>query len=312
MECIRSLQFVFEVVEEVIFVNDHSTDGSLEFIASQNLTKASLLSLNENVFGKKAALEMGIKAAKTEYIWSLDADVVIRHFSSVRFLEFERKLEQDLVILPVQMNSGSTLLEMLQANEWRYLQFITLFSSRVNRPMMCNGANLIFKRHLFLENIEAHRTISSGDDMFLLSQVMISGGDISVCWQEFGVVDIAPVFSLRDAINQRLRWAGKTTKLPYTRASVLHVLFAFLSIIHVLAFFGIFIPSWHLVSATFVVVKVIAELFFMHRIFSSRMKMKELILALPQMMLYPFFSLFIFISSLFFIPKWKGRSVSLK
>ena len=144
MECIRSLQFVFEVVEEVIFVNDHSTDGSLEFIASQNLTKASLLSLNENVFGKKAALEMGIKAAKTEYIWSLDADVVIRHFSSVRFLEFERKLEQDLVILPVQMNSGSTLLEMLQANEWRYLQFITLFSSRVNRPMMCNGANLIF------------------------------------------------------------------------------------------------------------------------------------------------------------------------
>jgi hypothetical protein len=177
---------------------------------------------------------------------------------------------------------------------------------------MCNGANLIFKREMFMENIGAHRSISSGDDMFLLSRVMKFGGEISMCWEKFGRVEISTVNSWRESIVQRIRWAGKITKLPSTKASALHVLFALISAIHVLAFIGLFVTSWHLESATFLSVKVLAEVLCMYGVFSNRMKMKEVMLALPQMILYPFFSLFIFISSLFFIPKWKGRRVSLK
>ena len=312
VECVRSLQFVSEFVAEVIFVNDHSTDDSEKHLSGCSITNLRILHLGVESKGKKAALELGVKQAKTEYIWTLDADVVISQFSSERFKEFESDLEQDLLIMPVYMNSGSSLLEQLQTNEWRYLQFITWLSSEVKLPMMCNGANLIFKRNLFMENIEAHRSISSGDDMFLLSRVVKLGRDTSMCWEKFCRVEISTVNSWRESIDQRIRWAGKITKLPSTKATVLHVFFALISAIHVLAFVGLFIPSWHLESAVFLSVKVLAEVLCMYGVFSNRMKMKEVVLALAQMVLYPFFSLFIFISSLFFIPKWKGRRVSLK
>jgi hypothetical protein len=182
--------------------------------------------------------------------------------------------------MPVLMNSGNSLLEQLQTNEWRYLQFITWLSSEVKLPMMCNGANLIFKRQLFMENIEAHRSISSGDDMFLLSRVMKVGGDTSMCWEKFVRVEISTVNSWRESINQRIRWVGKITKLPSSKASVLHALFALISAIHVFAFIGLFIPSWHLESATFLSVKVLAEVLCMYGVFSNRMKMKEVVLAL--------------------------------
>ena len=312
VECVRSLQFVSEFVAEVIFVNDHSTDDSEKHLSGCSITNLRILHLGVESKGKKAALELGVKQAKTEYIWTLDADVVISQFSSERFKEFESDLEQDLLIMPVYMNSGSSLLEQLQTNEWRYLQFITWLSSEVKLPMMCNGANLIFKRNLFMENIEAHRSISSGDDMFLLSRVVKLGRDTSMCWEKFCRVEISTDNSWRESIDQRIRWAGKITKLPSTKATVLHVFFALISAIHVLAFVGLFIPSWHLESAVFLSVKVLAEVLCMYGVFSNRMKMKEVVLALAQMVLYPFFSLFIFISSLFFIPKWKGRRVSLK
>ena len=312
VECVRSLQLISECVEEVIFVNDHSTDDSEKHLLGCSIPNFRVLNLEGEFEGKKAALELGVKESKTEYIWTLDADVVISQFSSERFKEFEQGLGQDLVIMPVYMNSGNSLLEQLQTNEWRYLQFITWLSSEVKLPMMCNGANLIFKRQLFMENIEAHRSISSGDDMFLLSRVMKVGGDTSMCWEKFVRVEISTVNSWRESINQRIRWAGKITKLPSSIASVLHVLFALISVIHVFAFIGLFIPSRHLESAAFLSFKVLAEVFCMFGVFSNRMKMKEVMLALPQMFLYPFFSLFIFISSLFFIPKWKGRRVSLK
>ena len=312
VECVRSLQFVSEFVEEVIFVNDHSTDDSEQHLSGCSITNLRILHLGVESKGKKAALELGVKEAKTEYIWTLDADVVISQFSSERFKEFESDLEQDLVVMPVYMNPGGSLLDKLQANEWRYLQFITWLSSKVKLPMMCNGANLIFKRNLFMENIEAHRSISSGDDMFLLSRVVKLGRDASMCWEKFCRVEISTFNSWRESIDQRIRWAGKITKLPSTKATVLHVFFAFISAIHVLAFVGLFIPSWHLESAVFLSVKVLAEVLCMYGVFSNRMKMKEVMLALPQMVLYPFFSLFIFISSLFFVPKWKERRVSLK
>ena len=131
VECVRSLQFVYEFVEEVIFVNDHSTDDSEKHLSGCSITNLRILHLGVESKGKKAALELGVKEAKTEYIWTLDADVVISQFSSERFKEFESDLEQDLLIMPVYMNSGSSLLEQLQTNEWRYLQFITWLSSAV-------------------------------------------------------------------------------------------------------------------------------------------------------------------------------------
>jgi glycosyltransferase involved in cell wall biosynthesis len=309
---VHSLEIVSNNVEEMIFVNDHSTDSSAAFLAQSGIPNLRVLNLSEDVKGKKAALELGVNAAKTEHIWTLDSDVELNDFHAEEFQRFQSSLKTDLVILPVRMKSGVGVLKTLQSLEWRYLQFLTWSTARLKRPMMCNGANLIFKRKLFLENIESHRTVSSGDDMFLLSHVLKNKGSFEVHWKSFGVIVINPVSSWGEAISQRLRWAGKTAKLPFTKSTFFHVLFAFVSALHVLALVGLFEPSRHLMCAYFLMIKVLVEVLCMRSVFSIRMSGMETLVAFPQMLLYPVFSLVIFISSLFFKPKWKGRRVSLK
>ncbi len=309
---VHSLEIVSLNVEEIIFVNDHSTDASVEFLSKCSIQNLLVLNLNDDFTGKKAGLELGVNAAKTEYIWTIDSDVEVSGFHVEQFQRFQSSLKAELVILPVRMKSKVGVLNILQSLEWRYLQFLTWSSARLKMPMMCNGANLVFKRELFLENIESHRTISSGDDMFLLSHVLKSKGKIEMCWETFGVVEIAPVSSWIEAIAQRVRWAGKTIQLPITKSTFFHALFTLVSALHLLALMGLFEPSLHLLCAYFLMSKVLVEVLCMRSIFSIRMSGMETIVAFPQMLLYPVFSLVIFISSLFFKPKWKGRRVSLK
>ena len=107
---LQSLKSVSDYVEEVILVNDHSTDGSMEYATSNMEANWKLLNLEQNANGKKVALELGIQEAKTEYIWTLDSDVALLNFDSIRFQEFQNKLKGDLVILPVIMKTGKRLL----------------------------------------------------------------------------------------------------------------------------------------------------------------------------------------------------------
>lgn len=309
---LESLKSVSEFVEEVILVNDHSRDNSIEQVSSLKEANWKVLSLNSLSNGKKAALELGILEARSEYIWTLDSDVQIIDFDPMRFSEFMKNLKEDIVILPVRMSWGSTLLETLQGIEWRYMQFLTWASARLRMPMMCNGANLIFKRSVFLDAIDFHRSISSGDDHFLLSQVLKSNGEIGVQWKGFAVISILPENTLLGAVSQRIRWAGKTVKLPRTRASILHFFFGLMSVVHIFAFFGIFVNSLKDFSAAFLLIKLNLEVLGVLFVFSNRLKVLDVLVLIPQLLFYPFFSLAIFISSLFFVPKWKERRVSLK
>ena len=58
---------------EFIFIDDGSTDKSLEIIKSFDLDNLKVLELSEN-FGPSKARNLGIKNAKGDYIYFMDAD----------------------------------------------------------------------------------------------------------------------------------------------------------------------------------------------------------------------------------------------
>lgn len=57
---------------ELIYINDGSTDNSLNVL--KNLKKVKIINLNRN-YGQATALDAGFKAAQGEYVISLDADL---------------------------------------------------------------------------------------------------------------------------------------------------------------------------------------------------------------------------------------------
>ena len=184
--------------------------------------------INDEGKGKKHALYRLISEAKTEYVWMQDDDVIIettplldiRPSTTVRPLPL---LDNDLVILPLRMESESelpSLLERLQIAEYAAIQQLTIESAQKGKAVMCSGANLIVRRDRWLESYpDLHPEIPSGDDMFLLESFKRRGLKIAVLDDPQFEAIVRPHTSWRAFFRQRMRWAGKAPK--YTDKDIL-------------------------------------------------------------------------------------------
>lgn len=85
---ITNHQTVFSDRIELIFVDDHSTDGSIEVIKA-HLKVPHRIVISESEKGKKNAIHQGVLNAQHDYILTLDADVELKPFYLERLLECE-------------------------------------------------------------------------------------------------------------------------------------------------------------------------------------------------------------------------------
>ena len=174
--------------------------------------------INDEGKGKKHALYRLISAAKTDYVWMMDDDVVLE----VKGERLEVK-GADLLILPLRMaseNEKPSLLERLQIAEYAAIQQLTIETAKRGHAVMCSGANLIAKRDRWLESYEdLHPEIPSGDDMFLLESFKRRGLKIAVSESKELTAIVRPHTSWRAFFRQRMRWAGKAPR--YTDKDIL-------------------------------------------------------------------------------------------
>ena len=174
--------------------------------------------INDEGKGKKHALYRLISAAKTEYVWMQDDDVILE----IKGERLEVK-GIDLLILPLRMESKNekpSLLEQLQIAEYAAIQQLTIETAKRGHAVMCSGANLIAKRDRWLESYEdLHPEIPSGDDMFLLESFKRRGLQIAVMDDPRYEAIVRPHTSWRAFFRQRMRWAGKAPK--YTDRDIL-------------------------------------------------------------------------------------------
>ncbi len=158
--------------------------------------------VNDDGKGKKHALHKLVAAAATEYVWLQDDDIVPPDETP--------ETEADLLILPLRMKGGNSLLERLQIAEYAAIQQLTIDSALRGRPVLCSGANLIVRRERWLESWEElHPEIPSGDDMFLLESFKRRGLKIAVLDAPQYTATVHAVPTWRAFFRQRMRWAGK-------------------------------------------------------------------------------------------------------
>ena len=189
--------------------------------------------VNDEGKGKKHALSKLIHAAKAEYVWLHDDDVILPPAATEPVCQPEGRSvfcqtkavcqHSGLVILPLKMESESdepSLLEKLQIAEYAAIQELTMRTAKAGKAVMCSGANLIVRREAWLEcESELHPEIPSGDDMFLLEAMKRRGKKIAVIDEPDYTAVVRPLSTWRAFLRQRMRWAGKAPK--YTDPDIL-------------------------------------------------------------------------------------------
>jgi len=209
LNCLDSQDYPRELYE-VIIVNDNSTDRTFEVASDFSMSCKKILLTNEGK-GKKQAIRTGIKTASGNLIVTTDADCLMGKRWLRTIAAFFEKEGSDMIICPVQLDEGSGFFRRFQELEFLGLQGITAGSAFSGESTMCNGANLSFKRQVYLDNAEnLYDRIASGDDIFLLHSLK-NNSKSSISWLESteSIVTAKSSSSPGGFFKQRRRWLSK-------------------------------------------------------------------------------------------------------
>jgi cellulose synthase/poly-beta-1,6-N-acetylglucosamine synthase-like glycosyltransferase len=280
----------------IIFIDDFSTDGTQEFIRKTLGGRPEIRILEpEGVPGKKNALRRGVLAANHEWVVSIDADCTIPPSYIQTLSAFIGTGDFVLISGPVRMTpSDSGFFQKFQAIEFMSLNGIGGASVLAGMPLMCNGANLCFKKSFFLEAFpHLHPHFGGGDDMFLLEYAQKEyPGKISFLKSRDALADTLSESNWFAFLRQRSRWTSKAPLYrnpDLLRVAVLVFLMNFWFLILVLG--GITNPQLFAVLAGWWLSKSLADYWFLreiNRLYEHKLNFYQV--ALFQMV-YPFYIL---------------------
>ncbi len=247
-----------EELYEILVVNDHSTDTTLEILGRyQDHQKIKIINLPPEQSGKKNALSLGIQKATGSLISTIDADCLPtqKWLKSIAASYEEGKYK--MIAGPVAVHSPRGWLASFQA-----LELLSLVSSGggsigIKKPIMCNGANLCYEKDAFFEvgGFKGNEHIPGGDDMFLMEKFnkQFPSGSIGFNTNPESIVYTKASHSFKEFLNQRFRWVAKSPAYsnPFLITSAIIVLlfnlsmitamvFAFFSLPGILIFGGLF------------------------------------------------------------------------
>jgi len=296
---------------EIILVDDHSEDGSVAEAKkwSPRIPSLKIISLAEKEKGKKTALSTGIGIAKGELIATTDADCIVPRNWLTRIDGCFCSAQTKMCVGAVALQHKNWFFDKLQSIEFASVIGTSISLAVLGRPVMCNGANLSFRKKIFddVGGYRGNEHIASGDDEFLMRKIDAKYPGSIVTMKDC-IVTTKPQPTLKGFIRQRLRWASKW---KYNSSFVARLLAVFVFVVQVsyltLAAFSAFCPSE--ISIAMVMSKVMVEWLVLSA-FSSSLGMKFNLLAFATLqLLYPFYVLCIGIFSHRKNHQWKGRRI---
>ena len=315
LEHLKNLDYPHPLFE-VLLVNDHSEDNSLEicqaFIKKHKLKNFQVYQ-NQNLSKspKKSAVLSALPFAKFDYILCTDADCIVPK----NWLKaYNQKLSEqpfDFVAAPVYIQSRKGFWNNFQTLDLVCLQIIGLGSFVPKHFLMCNAANMCLKKEtlITLNALEQHKDIVSGDDIFTLEQFRLAKTNMTTLVHQDAVVKTFSEEGFQALSEQRVRWASKSKyyKNPYLIILGILVLFTNLYLVLIIPFVifkpEIFGLSWFAKMAidSFV-------LFIGYSFFQQKIKLSTYMLTL---FVYPFVTTYFGLKSLKGKFSWKGRDHSV-
>ncbi len=196
---------------EVILVDDFSTDNS--FLQAQNLIAQTqhFHVIKNKIPGKKNAINLGIRHSKYKYLVTTDADCIHTKKWLYTISQFISTNKPDIIIGPVTLNPINNFFEQFQAIDFLSLVTTGAGASEINKPIMCNAANLVYSKDLYqAASSNIMNQYASGDDIFLLQYANSIHAKIQFLKNENSIVCTDPVKTFSEFMQQRARWASKS------------------------------------------------------------------------------------------------------
>ncbi len=298
-------------LQEVIFIDDHSTDASASILLKQTgeYPRFRYFSLPPGQTGKKRALSHGIKHAEHDWIIQVDADCRLGPGFVLAHMAFLEKHPSDLVAGIVSTGKGKgSFLESFERLDILALAGCGAGSFSLGRPMMCSGANLAYSRKLYRETrpFDPESTIASGDDMFMMIGARKLRKTLSFITDRESIVRTDPQKDLRSLITQRIRWGAKAPRyqMPDIQLLALLVSLCNISILLMPLWFILFSPWWPWLAGAWLI-KMMADFMLLYRmtgITGSRSDLKRFI---PVSLLYYPYFMVTALGALMGRPVWK-------
>lgn len=197
---------------KLLFVDDHSTDNSVDLIEEKLSGKNIRFQILPNLgHGKKNAIQFANQFCELNtFVLTLDADIQLPKGYANRL--FNLNVKPGLNVLTIDYVSPKTELQFLVKTEADVQKRLFLGNVISRKPSLCSGAHLLYKAEYFehLQPYANNMNILSGDDMFLLDATLKEKEQVHS--HSFSVQTEYPT-SWKHFLNQRQRWMSKSGAL---------------------------------------------------------------------------------------------------
>lgn len=314
LQSISNLDYSKELFE-VIFVDDFSEDNSVKIIEEFFKPNKSIIFKNNRVSNspKKDAISTAIHQAKHDWIVTTDADCKLPKKWLQTLDTFIQKEQPNMVVSSVNYEVNNSFLHRFQLLDFLSLQGTTIGGFGLENPFLCNGANLAYQKNIFkqLNGFDGNNHIVSGDDVFLFEKFLKHDkNSVRFLKSKDAIVTTYPVNSWSDLVQQRVRWASKTSQVSLSSTKIVGIL--------------VFLMNLAIVSSLSLSVFQLYYFKLFLFLFASKL-IVDILLFLPAVkfynhkkgfqkayflssLIYPFFSVFIVVYSVLFRFEWKGHS----
>jgi cellulose synthase/poly-beta-1,6-N-acetylglucosamine synthase-like glycosyltransferase len=304
---------------EVILVDDDSEDDSVKRINNFRSKKASkgiaiqVIQNNRNSHSpKKDAISTAVNISKFDWIITTDADCMLPKYWLDAFDEFVQLHHPNCIVAPVTYHGKTAFFNRFQTLDILSLQGATVGGFGIKKPFMCNGANFAYQKSLFesLNGFEGNTAIASGDDIFLLEKfVKHDAKKVHYLKSPKAVVTTNPCPDFESLVQQRVRWASKTSRYDNWFAKLIGI-FVFLGNLMCLTFVPLvlFKVLTLKIAISLFVIKFCIDFLLLFKT-TRFFKQEPLLLSYVfSSLLYPPFSVYVALLSLFKSYEWKGRT----
>ena len=296
---------------EIIVINDHSTDDTLEILSQFNILHStfniSIINLADfdKIDNKKQAITKGIEQAKFDYIILTDADCTRGNNWLKTINQFINISNAKMVYAPVEF-AAKNIFEKLQALEFAGLVGVGAAAMELKYPNMCSAANLIFEKKVFFEvnGYADNMHVISGDDEFLMHKIFKKyPNQVQFLHQKEAIVLTGANGTLSQLTEQRKRWVSKSTKYENRYITLILIMAYFYNMSMVVNLF----IDWHL-ALNQIIFKTLIEGIFLVTILKLFGKTKLILLLPLAEIFHVLYVIIIGIWANFGTYNWKGRT----